>query len=58
MIIIGNAEVDEGLKGQGVGKQPLLKVVEYAREKGIKIMPLHLFAKSVFAKDASLKDVL
>ena len=32
--------------------------VEYAREKGIKIIPLCPFAKSVFDKTSEFKDVL
>lgn len=56
-IIIDHTEVDASLKGQGVGKQLLSKLVEMAREKGIKILPLCPFAHAMFRKDASLKDV-
>lgn len=56
-IIIDHTEVAEALKGQGAGKQMLMKLVEMAREKGIKILPLCPFAHSVFRKDASIKDV-
>ena len=34
------------------------KVVEFAREKSIKIMPLCPFAKSVFDKVTEFQDVL
>lgn len=57
-IIIDHTEVNESLKGQGVGKQLLMKVVEMAREKNIKILPLCPFARAMFRKDDSLKDVL
>lgn len=56
-IIIDHTEVDPSLKGQGVGRQLLDKVVSMAREKGIKILPLCPFAHAMFRRDASLKDV-
>jgi hypothetical protein len=36
----------------------VLKAVEYARENGIKIIPLCPFAKSVFDKTPEIRDVL
>ena len=56
-IIIDHTEVDPSLKGQGVGRQLLNKVVAMARETGVKILPLCPFAHAMFRKDASLKDV-
>lgn len=56
-IIIDHTEVGESLKGQGMGKKMLMALVEMAREKGIKILPLCPFAHSVFRRDASIKDV-
>ena len=35
-----------------------MKLAEYAREKGIKIIPLCPFAKSVFDKTPEFRDVL
>ncbi|MEM6318161.1 MAG: GNAT family N-acetyltransferase [Bacteroidota bacterium] len=58
LLIVDHTEVVESLKGQGVGRQLLLKIVEQARERGIKILPLCPFAKSVFDKEASIRDVL
>lgn len=58
LIIIDHTQVEESLKGQGIGKKLLLKIVEKARNENIKIMPLCPFAKSVFDKDKSLQDVL
>ncbi len=57
-IIINHTEVNEILKGQGAGKQMLSKAVEFAREKGLKIVPLCPFAKSVFDKTPEYGDVL
>lgn len=57
-IIIDHTNVDEKLKGQGAGKQLIIKAVKFAREKGLKITPLCTFAKSVFDKEIAFKDVL
>lgn len=58
LIIISHTEVDEAHRGQGVGRRLLDRIVAYARENDIKIMPLCPYAKSVFDKDPSLGDVL
>ncbi len=57
-IIIDHTSVDERLKGKGVGKQMVSQAVAFAREKGIKIVPLCPFAKSVFDKVKEFGDVL
>ncbi len=57
-IIIDHTGVDETLKGLGAGKQMVSKAVDFARENGIKILPLCPFAKSVFDKVPEFKDVL
>lgn len=56
--IIDHTEVDESLKGRGVGRMLVDKTVEFARLRGVKILPLCPFAKSVFNKDVSIQDVL
>ena len=58
LIIIDHAEVSDQLRGQGAGKSLLVALVNMARYRAIKIMPLCPFAKSVFNKDHSLRDVL
>ena len=58
LIIIDHTAVDDSLKGQGIGRKLLLKIIEKARNQNIKIIPLCPFAKSVFAKEESLQDVL
>ena len=57
-IIIDHTEVNEGNNGKGFGKAMVAKVVEFAREKGIKIIPLCPFAKSVFDKSPEFRDIL
>jgi len=56
--IIDHTEVNEVLKGKNAGKQMVVKAVEFAREKGIKIIPLCPFANSVFKKTPEWRDVL
>jgi uncharacterized protein len=56
--IIEHTMVSDELKGQGIGRQLLDRAVAFAREKNLKIMPLCPFAKSVFDKDSSIRDVL
>jgi predicted GNAT family acetyltransferase len=57
-IIIDHTEVNPGNNGKGFGKKMVAKAVEFAREKGIKIIPLCPFAKSVFDKTPEFSDVL
>ena len=57
-IIIDHTKVESELNGKGAGKQLVRAAVEFAREKGIKIIPVCPFAKSVFDKVDEFKDVL
>ncbi len=57
-IIIDHTEVNSGNNGKGFGKKMVAKAVEFVREKGIKIIPLCPFAKSVFDKTPEFRDVL
>jgi predicted GNAT family acetyltransferase len=58
LIIIDHTEVGESLRGKGAGRKLLNAVVNLARERNIKILPLCPYAKSVFDKDLSIRDVL
>ncbi len=57
-IIIDHTVVNQSLKGRGIGRQLVEKAVEFAREKGIKIIPLCPFARSVLQKNDEFNDVL
>lgn len=57
-IIIDHTEVEPGFEGKGVGKQLLYKIVEMAREKNIKILPLCPYANAMFKKLEDIQDVL
>jgi hypothetical protein len=56
--IIEHTEVDDSLGGKGIGKQLVSKAVDFAREKGVKIIPLCSFARAVFDKVKAFHDVL
>ena len=58
MIIVDHTEVDSSLSGQGVGRELLGALVQWARATGTKVVPLCPFAKAQFGKDASIRDVL
>lgn len=57
-IIIDHTEVEPAFEGKGVGKKLLYKIVEMAREKNIKIIPLCPYANAMFKKLADIQDVL
>ena len=57
-IIIDHTDVNPEFKGKNIGKQLVMKAVEYARENKLKIMPLCPFAKSVFDRNEDIRDVL
>ena len=56
--IIDHTEVSDVLRGQGAGNLMLAQAVAFAREKGVKILPLCPFAKSVFDKTPDYSDLL
>ena len=58
MIIIDHTDVDDSLRGDGVGRQLLNALVDWARSTGTKVLPLCPFAKSQFDKDPAIRDVL
>ena len=57
-IIIEHTDVDESLKGKGIGKKLLGVLVEYVRERQIKVIPLCPFASATFQKTKEWQDVL
>jgi hypothetical protein len=57
-LIIDHTEVFSGFEGKGIGKALVLKVVETARTKKVKVLPLCPYAKNLFEKTQDLQDVL
>ncbi|RZF53633.1 N-acetyltransferase [Acinetobacter halotolerans] len=58
MLIIDHTDVSDQFRGKGVGRQLLDGLVEFVRQRHVKVIPLCPFAKSVFDKDSSIHDVL
>lgn len=58
LIIIDHTVVEPGYQGKDVGRQMLYKIVEMAREKNSKIIPLCPYAASVFKKTEDIQDLL
>jgi hypothetical protein len=56
-MIIDHTEVNEH-KGEGVGKQLVDAAVAYARQHGIKIMPVCSFAQALLENNSDYADVL
>ena len=56
--IIDHTEVESDYNGKGVGKEMVLKAVDFARKNNLKIIPLCPFAKATFDKNPDLGDVL
>ena len=57
-IIIEHTEVNDVLRGKNIGKTLVATLVEFAREKGVKIVPVCLFVKNVLDKNKEYQDVL
>lgn len=58
LVIIDHTEVNESLRGQGVGRSLLDAAVEWARATDTKVTATCPFASAQFAKDPSIRDVL
>ena len=50
MLTVFHTEVDEKLKGQGIAGQLLEHMVSYAREQGLKVVPLCPYVSAQFKR--------
>ncbi|MDQ3799559.1 MAG: N-acetyltransferase [Acidobacteriota bacterium] len=57
-IVIDHTEVDESLKGKGIGKYLVAAAVQYARKNNLLIKPTCPFVKKVLEKNAEFEDIL
>lgn len=58
VFIVEHTEVDASLEGKGVGKQLVHHMVEFARAKQLKVIPLCPFTKAVLDKTPAWQDVV
>lgn len=45
-------------EGKGIARKLVLKVIEAARSKGVKILPLCIYAKKLMTGKEEFKDVM
>lgn len=57
-IIVDHTMVDDSLKGQGIGRKLIDRIVALARERNLKILPLCPFVKATFEKVKEIRDVI
>lgn len=58
LMVIDHTDVDDSLKGQGIGKKLLGALVDYVRVHHIKVIPVCPFANATFKKTKEWQDVL
>lgn len=57
-IILDHTEVNPEFRGQKVGNEIMMAIVEFARKSNLKIIPLCPFTKSVFDKTPEFRSLL
>ena len=58
IIVLDHTYVNRSLRGRGIGKILVDKVVEYARQNNLKIIPTCPFAKDIMEMSEAYADVL
>ena len=58
LLIIDHTSVEDEYRGKNYGRKLFLTVMEFAREKGVKVLPLCPFAKAEFDKHSEFADLL
>lgn len=58
VLIIDHTGVEDEYRGKNYGRKLFLTVMEFAREKGVKVKPLCPFAKAEFEKLSEFSDLL
>lgn len=58
LLIIERTSVSEALRGQGIGRQLVKKVADYARQENMKIKPHCKFAQKVMTDSDEYRDIL
>jgi predicted GNAT family acetyltransferase len=55
---IDHTEIDEKLRGEGIGEDMVKAAVEYARANGLKVVAVCPYAKKVIERTPELQGVL
>ena len=58
LVIVDHTGVPDEMRGMGVGKALVARIVQDAREKGFRIVPLCTFAKATIERNRDWHDVL
>ena len=58
IMTIDHTEIDEKLRGEGIGQDMVKAAVEYARAHGLKIRAVCPYAKKVIERTPEFHDVL
>jgi predicted GNAT family acetyltransferase len=58
VVVLDHTEVSPTLRGQGIAKKLVEAAVAWARRENVRIVPVCPFAKAVFEREPSLRDVL
>jgi predicted GNAT family acetyltransferase len=58
IMTIDHTEIDEKLRGEGIGQDMVKAAVDYARANGLKIKALCPYAKKVIDRTPEFQDVL
>lgn len=56
--IIDHTDVNKSYSWQGIGKKLIHSIVEEARKKGVKILPLCPYAKHEFENNKEYQDII
>lgn len=57
-MVINHTQVFDGYEGQGIARQLVMAVVDFARKNGRKIIPVCSYAKAVLTRTDEYQDVL
>ena len=58
LLEIDHTEVDQDREGEGIGSKLIEAVVNFAREKDVKIKPVCKFAKAILEGKEGMEDVI
>lgn len=57
-IVITHVGVNPEFRNRGKGEECVVKIAEYAREKGIHVKPFCGFSRAIFSRREDIRDVL